>query len=212
VLDNPVSRFADELVEEFGRERLEETAFPVYANRLYAARYLGWSRIRAAQRRIEAVPARERALDFGAGLGVMLPFLSARFERVVACDTDPAITEFMVERLGLDNVEVVPTVTSTTGDFDTITALDVLEHIKEIDTIYRSLLAVTRPDGQWVISGPTENQLYRAMRIIARTTGEGHVHTVHDVLGAVPTAMRHVWHARLPFGLPLFVVADYRRR
>ena len=63
-----------------------------------------------------------------------------------------------------------------------------------------------------MISGPTENALYRLMRRIAWTTGdESHVRNVRSVLDEVPARMHRVQSRRLPFGLPLFVVARFER-
>src|SRR5215207_5772859 len=95
-----------ELLDRIGRERLEETALPVYTNTFPPASYLGWNRIRHAQRLLAATAPRSAALDFGSGLGVMLPFLSQRFGRVLAYDPDPAPTEIMVAEMRLGNVSV----------------------------------------------------------------------------------------------------------
>jgi len=201
----------DDLVREFGTERLEEKAFPTYANSLKPARYLAWSRVRHAQRMLDRASGRA-ALDFGSGLGVMLPFLAERFDRVVACDEDTDVTEYMVRRLGLSGVEVVSSVDAIGGTFDAVVALDVLEHIDDLAPIYEPMLAASAPAATWVISGPTENWLYGVMRKVARTKGdETHVHTVQEVLDEVPAVMAPVERRRLPFGLPLFVVAEFRR-
>jgi 2-polyprenyl-3-methyl-5-hydroxy-6-metoxy-1,4-benzoquinol methylase len=199
-----------DLVDRFGLERLEETAFPVYTNTFPPASYLGWSRIRHAQRLLAAVVATNTALDFGSGLGVMLPYLSQRFRRVVAYDPDPAPTEIMVTEMRLGNVSVSDHL-DPSEPFDAVVALDVLEHVEGLDAIYRDLLAATSQRGTWIISGPTENWLYRAMRRLSRTTGEGHVRTIADVFAAVPPAMRLAKVVRLPFGspVPLFLVGRF---
>jgi len=201
--------YESRLVEVFGHERLEETAFPVYTNRLWAARYLGWARINAVKARMMGRRGGV-ALDYGSGLGVLLPFLCEYFDHVVACDLDTSITEFMVSELGLRNVEVVESVDQASRkEFDVITALDVLEHIEDLRPVYETFLAVSASDARWYISGPTENLLYRAMRKVARTTGEGHVHTIKEVLAEVPPQLSCLWKTSLPFGLPLFTVAEF---
>ena len=154
------------LVERFGVDYLEETAYPSYYNRLPPARYLAWRRVSAAQTLLDGTDG--AALDFGAGLGVMLPYLSKQFARVTACDLRIEATRFMLERLALENVEMAATLEEADGPYDAVVALDVLEHVPDLPAIYDRLAALTRPGGVWVISGPTENALYRAARFVAR--------------------------------------------
>jgi 2-polyprenyl-3-methyl-5-hydroxy-6-metoxy-1,4-benzoquinol methylase len=178
------------------------------------AAYLGWSRIRHAQRLLDGASATRAALDFGPGLGVMLPFLVERFDRVVACDEDPEVTGFMTERLGLDGVDVtnaVPPPNSLGSRYDAVLALDVLEHVEDLDGILATLLSETADNGVWIISGPTENAIYRMMRKLSRTRGEGHVRSIYDVFDAIPPAMRREKVQRLPFGVPLFLIGRFRR-
>jgi 2-polyprenyl-3-methyl-5-hydroxy-6-metoxy-1,4-benzoquinol methylase len=197
-----------------GRSELEETAWPVYTNTFGPAAYLGWSRVVHAQRLFGTGGQRNRALDFGSGLGVMLPFLSQHFGEVAALDLDTRSTEFMVKQMGLRNVVVTRDLDrDAPGTFDAVVALDVLEHVPDLEPIYQDLLSRTAPAGNWVISGPTENLLYRAMRWVARTSGEGHVRTIQDVFAAVPTCMQRTKIVKLPFGSPspLFLVGRFDR-
>jgi SAM-dependent methyltransferase len=208
-----LEKLAPALVSHFGRARLEETAFPVYTNPFPPARYLAWRRVTFAQRLLTEATTGGSALDFGAGLGPMLPWLVARYRHVTACDLDTEITSFMLERLGLTDVETVHGPgEGSLAPFDAVVALDVLEHVSDLSGVYEELEAVTKPTGVWVISGPTENRLYRLARRVARTSGEGHVRTIHDVLEAVPDSMVRERVCRLPFGLPLFLIARYRKR
>ncbi len=202
-----------DLALQFGEARLEETAYPVYTNTFGPASYLGWSRISHAQRMLSGHRG-ERALDFGAGLGVMLPFLSQHYRLVDAVDLDPEPTKVMVERMNLANVDVRSDMPAPPESFDLVSALDVLEHVDDLTGIYRNFVRITAPGGRWVISGPTENWLYKAMRKVARTTGEGHVRTIYDVFDEVPDQMERVDTVRLPFGspVPLFLVGIYQRR
>lgn len=201
-----------ELMEQFGAVRLAETAFPVYQSPSPAARWLGWSRVRIAERLLHDQRG-ESALDLGAGLGAMLPFLAARYRQVHAVDLDRELTAFMCERLLLGNVSVDSGIDGH-RIHQLITALDVLEHVDDLAAMYAAMLGVTGPGGRWVISGPTENLLYRTLRRLSGPGGgEGHLRTIHDVLGAVPPPMRLLRTVRLSFGLPapLFVVALYQR-
>ncbi len=210
ILDNAYP----DLMEAFGRSRLQETALSVYTSRVPAVSYLAWRRVAWASRLLAlSATGTGAALDYGSGLGVMLPGLSALFAHVVACDIDPEVTEFMRERLHTPHVQVARTPAPPKGGrgYDAVVALDVLEHVDDIDTEMARLLAVTGPRGIWVISGPTENRLYRGVRRLSGTSGEGHVRTVADVFNAVPEDLVPVRRVRLPFGAPLFLVASFRR-
>jgi hypothetical protein len=144
----------------------------------------------------------------------MLPFLAQRYRLVDAFDLDPEPTKIMVDRMNLANVDVRSEMPRAPESFDVVTALDVLEHVEHIDAVYDALLHVTAPQGRWVLSGPTESWLYRLMRKVARTSGEGHVRTIYDVFHHVPDEMVLTAKVRLPFGspAPLFVVATFERR
>jgi protein-L-isoaspartate O-methyltransferase len=200
------------LLNHFGANRLAESAYPVYTSGSGLARWLGWARVEHAQR-LAGGRYRDASLDVGAGLGTMLPFLSARSRHVDAVDLDPDLTNFMLDKMPLDNVSVHGVI-PTERAYDLITVLDVLEHIPDQAGIYRQLLAATAPGGQWIISGPTENWLYRGLRRLSGTTGEGHVRNVYDVFRGVPPEMKRGRSVRLPFGspVPLFVVASFERR
>lgn len=202
-----------ELLARYGPERLAETAYPAYMSRSRAASWLAWSRVAHAQRLAGDAPV-HRALDFGSGLGVLLPHLARQARRVDAVDLDVDLPTLMIESLGLANVAAHGEVPARADGYQLVTSLDVLEHVDDLAGIYAALDAVTATDGRWVISGPTENLPYRLARRIAGTEGEGHVRTVRDVFAAVPPTMRHVRSVRLPFGSPwpLFVVGLFERR
>jgi len=201
-----------ELISRFGRERLEETAFPVYFNNFLPASYLGWSRVFTAQKLLSGIKG-NAALDFGSGLGVSLPFLKQNFKKVIACDTDPEITEFMIENLRLESIEVIKTIPEREQNLkcDAIIALDVLEHVENLAKVYQSFDSVTADNGVWIISGPTENFIYKLARRIARTAGGAHVRNIYDVFREIPNYMICEQVYTLPWGLPLFLVGRFRR-
>lgn len=154
----------------------------------------------------------QSVLDFGSGLGVLLPYLEENFRDVVACDRDAEITEFMIRRLNLRHVQVVRSVSDCHGrGFDVVLALDILEHVGDLPEMLRSLEDLTTKDGSWVVSGPTENVLYRLGRKIARTTGEGHVRTIYDVLEEIRGHMTCERQFKLPPAMPFFLVALFRK-
>jgi SAM-dependent methyltransferase len=50
------------------------------------------------------------------------------------------------------------------AQFDLIVALDVLEHVKDLESVLASLLRLLASGGRLVVSGPTENIFYRIGR------------------------------------------------
>ena len=63
------------------------------------------------------------------------------------------------------------------GSFDVIFALDVLEHIENLEDYIKTFNRILTPDGVIIVSGPTENILYKIGRKLAgnRFTGDYHV-------------------------------------
>lgn len=202
----------EELLSKFGAARLEETAFPVYFNKFPPAAYLGWSRVFKAQNLLSGVRARS-VLDFGSGLGVMLPYLASYCEEVIALDLDPEITKFVIEKLDLKKIKVINNFSDckSQNKFDIVVALDVLEHVENLNNVFQSLLTTTAANGVWIISGPTENSLYKIARRIANTTGEGHVRNIYDVFNSIPKNMICEKVYRLPWGIPLFLIGKFRK-
>jgi SAM-dependent methyltransferase len=207
---------ADEFQEAFGQARLEETAFTVYTNRLAIARWLGLERVRSAARLARTVGHVRVAVDFGSGLGVSLPGLAARAAHVWAVDLDPEITRLALSKLSLQNVTVVQSVSEIPDPIDLLLALDVFEHVPDLTGLVSELVDHTREGGHWVVSGPTENNLYHLMRRISRTTGEGHIRSVDRVMEIVSTRLAQEQLTRLPIdtaqALSLFEVALFRNQ
>jgi len=210
-----VGRFSEcreELVHQFGKARLEQTGFPAYFSWFPPASFLAWRRVFVAQGLLRGLQG-QSALDFGSGLGVLLPYLQSKFSEVVACDQDAEVTAFMIEKLNLKRVQLVRSISECQNKrFNAIVALDVLEHVGELSETVRSLENLTTEDGSWVISGPTESLLYKLGRKIARTTGEGHVRTIYSVLREVGGSMTCEKQFALPPVAPFFLVALFRRR
>ncbi len=209
---NKFQNVEDLLVSTFGRKRLEETAFPVYYNKFPPASYLGWSRVETAQKLLSGIHGRT-ALDFGAGLGAMLPYLASHYDKVVALDLDPEITRLMKKELNLTSVEVVKNINESKikSNFDVIVALDVLEHVIDLPEVYELFNSVTPNKGVWIISGPTENFLYKFARRITNTSGEGHVRNIYDVFNEIPKDMICEKIYRLPWGIPLFLIGRFKK-
>jgi 2-polyprenyl-3-methyl-5-hydroxy-6-metoxy-1,4-benzoquinol methylase len=93
----------------------------------------------------------------------MLPFLAGRAERVLAIDLDLAPFE-----RARASYRFPPNIVAQAGDasslhsqpdgsVDLITALDVLEHVRDLPGTLDVLVRLLSPGGVLVVSGPTEN-------------------------------------------------------
>ncbi len=107
-----------------------------------------------------------RALDFGCGVGRVLPALSARCGSVVGVDVAPAMIEEAsanVERLGLGNVELrvdSDELDTLAGDFDFIHSVLVFQHIEPDrgERIVGRLCELLRAGGVAVLQFTTESR------------------------------------------------------
>lgn len=101
--------------------------------------------------------------------------------QVVGCDSDLFLARSMCRDQGLtveltDNLAALPE-----GGFHTVFALDVLEHIPDIQPLLGRLRSLLRPGGRIVLSGPTENWLYRLGRAISGFSGHYHVANIYQI-------------------------------
>ena len=101
---------------------------------------------------------------------MMLPFLADLSERVMAADIflDPLRKMMslvsMPGNIDLFNLKERNLVEIETSSIDLVLALDVLEHVNDLDETLQNLVRVTVPDGKIIVSGPTENTLYKIGR------------------------------------------------
>ena len=191
--------------------RYDEMALPSYthANRLMA--WLFWRRIAAAFA-LAGPLDRQRVLDFGCGGGVTFRRLHECGCEITGVDPEAgALAAEISRRLGTP-ARIVATVDDVADRrFDCIFALDVLEHVDDLDGCIGRLAGVLADGGRIVLSGPTENAWYRLGRRLAGFSGHYHVRTVFDIerglqqRGLVRTGLSTL---RLPFAL--FRVSAWR--
>ena len=177
---------------------LDEAAFPAYSHPNPFISYLFWKRLHIIITYLENHHPYESILDFGTGSGVMLPFLGSVAKNVEALDVDvtPAkrigsiipfppnitLTEYTEDQSGVYHKE----------SFDLIVALDVLEHLQNLQKATKWLFSLLKPGGQIIFSGPSENILYKIGRRIAGKdfTGNYHTSNINDVKDEVEKITR----------------------
>jgi 2-polyprenyl-3-methyl-5-hydroxy-6-metoxy-1,4-benzoquinol methylase len=197
---------------------LSEAAFPAYAHSNALVSFLFWERIRVVMRYLGDRP-RRRVVDFGCGGGVMLPFLADRSNRVIAIDVDLTPLARLDSRLPLpSNVEVhdarrLELSDIPAGSVDVVLALDVLEHVSDLESTVEWLYRLLAPGGEIIVSGPTESLAYRIGRRIAGKafTGQYHVRGVKEIKRAVAALGPVKTIATLFYPIPLFKLYSVTR-
>lgn len=194
--------------------RLDEIGFPAYSHENPLIKWLFWKRLHIVMDHVEREAPYRRALDFGCGSGVMLPFLSKVCTEVVAADVDLLPLERMKPHIPLAaNVQewdaAGPAMAQAAeASFDLIIALDVLEHVKDLPSTLALLLRLLKRGGQLIVSGPTENVLYQFGRRLAGSeySGEYHERGVAEIRCTLRKQVAVKQIATLYWPVPLFEI------
>ncbi len=102
------------------------------------------------------------------------------------------------------------------NSFNTVFILDVLEHIKEYEKVIKQIYRVLKPNGQCIISGPTESWFYTFCRLLWRhkLNAPAHLYSIYDLeSGFERNNFKLVARKSLPcFPLPsLFRISAYQK-
>lgn len=169
-VDDAVLRDAARLVTD--AEAYDEMAARSYLHAAPLVSRLFWKRLDTAAQLLNANGARyESGLDFGCGLGVLLPTLSEMTTRVYATDRTMTAARRVAATLHIENVtfiepgELVDRIQP--GSLDYVVSTDVLEHVTDLGMVVGMLGGLLKRGGRFVISGPTENTVYKLGRLLA---------------------------------------------
>ena len=193
---------------------LYESAFPAYANPNPLIHFLFWQRVRKVMQYLERRKPFRHVMDFGCGGGVMLPFLSQISQKVVALDIDLEPIKKMQPLMNFSpSIEILDgqqhhLTTFSPSSFDLILALDVLEHVDDLDLTLQQLGNLLVPGGEIIVCGPTENTLYQLGRKIAGSdySGDYHVRNIYDMKDALSKVAEVHTMTTLYYPLPLFKI------
>lgn len=216
-----VRAFRSVLSERGKNAELTESGVCAYADYNPLIRFLFWHRIWVATNFLQARGPYEAVLDFGCGSGVVVPLLATFANRVVGLDANLGPYRALCAHIPFpEAVEVYgtqdhPLSSFSDSTFDAIVALDVLEHVDDLEDVLAQICRITKPGGLVVFSGPTENMFYRIGRKIAgkQYTGDYHVTNIHDIRRTASAYMSVRTVATLYYPFPLFkVFAGYPER
>lgn len=170
-----------QLLSQAPRGRYDEMALPSYThgNRLMA--WLFWRRIDAAFALAGRLDG-QRVLDFGCGGAVTFKQLHACGCEITGVDPEAAaLAADVCRRLAIPARIVTQLDEVSDRRFDCIFALDVLEHVSDLDGCIAQLAGALADGGRIVLSGPTENAWYRLGRRLAGFSGHYHLRNVYDI-------------------------------
>jgi len=201
-----------------------ESAIPSYTHWNPAIRWLMFRRLEMIRRMALQILGGEEchpeaaALDYGCGIGMMIPALAGSVETLYLCDEQLAPARSTVARFDAKNVVLVPPDALDTQIADrtlnVVIAADVLEHVDDLPVLVEIMRRKLRNGGALIVSGPTENWLYRLGRAIAGFSGDYHVRSVFEVEDAIRDerfTCERVRHLPFPVGPDLFRITLWRR-
>jgi 2-polyprenyl-3-methyl-5-hydroxy-6-metoxy-1,4-benzoquinol methylase len=214
--------FVQRIAAPLDQDARDESAVPSYCHWNPAIRWLMFRRLDVALGMVDRVlgggrPGKPVAgLDFGCGVGMLMPVLGPALGTLYACDEQLAPARATAAHFGIGNVtwlepgdlEKIPD-----ASLSVVVALDVLEHVDGLDATLALFRRKLRRDGGVIVSGPTENGLYRLGRRIAGFSGAYHVRSVFDVERAVEGAgfaLERVRRLPLPVPFTLFRITLWR--
>jgi len=202
------------VLAESEQGRLDEAGFPAYSHQNPLINWLFWQRLHKVMNYLERDILYDNILDFGCGSGVMLPFLCGISTRVTAMDIDLLPFERVNHQrpfpanLEVFNANDVRLKDLPTASFDIIVATDVLEHVDDLPGTLEGMQSLLKPNGQIIISGPTENIFYKLGRALAGSeySGDYHERGILEVRKLLAKQMKVIHIATLYWPLPLFEV------
>ena len=188
---------------------IEESCIPSYCHANWLAAYAAWWRLFTAAELARLHARHGRALDFEAGPGELHHLVGNNY-RYDAVEADAPLARTLkllvpeARLTGFDDIEA--------GVYDIVFALDSLEHNDEPEPLIERLLYALRPGGVLVLSGPTENLLYRMGRAVAGFRGGYHRTTIGHLNTLVERRLSLIQLVQGPWRLPLFLVSAWRAR
>ncbi len=190
----------------------EETCVPSYCHDNPLAAYVSWLRLfRSVELARRHLPVAGRALDFGSSVGELGRLLADQCSKVgyEFIEQEELATEFLRENLP----EAVRRTLETAPDgaYDWVFAIDSLEHNDNFAELLGRLGKKLSPKGLLILSGPTENRLYRLGRAIAGFDSHYHKTTIYEIEKAAANFLARKDVAAIMPGAPLFRLTVWSR-
>ena len=192
----------------------DEMAIPSYLHKNPLIRWLMWKRYEKISN-LACFSEDITVLEFGCGIGVFLPELDKTCDKVYAIDIFPEYAKLLSNKLNL-NVSFIDKLSEISNNsLDIIIAADVLEHIVDLDEYLAQFCDKLKNKGRLIVSGPTENPIYKIGRIWAGFADKGDYHhtNINNLIERIKEAGFVLINLRtLPFVFPpyLFKVCEFQ--
>jgi 2-polyprenyl-3-methyl-5-hydroxy-6-metoxy-1,4-benzoquinol methylase len=198
------------LLEGLGQEvDVEESCLPSYIHTNVAAAYTAWWRLFRAIRKFYEYAPGGPVLDFGAATGE-LRHLMPKDIQYDFVEQDKALADILVEEVADARPQSLSELPQ--NHYACVFALDALEHNDDYPEIIEMLANSLRDDGILILSGPTENSLYKIGRRLAGFDGHYHVTNIYEINRAASNAFQCLDKTSGPWPLPLFVLSAWEFR
>lgn len=210
VYKNRITKATRQVLAEGHADNLNEAAFPAYSNPSPLISFLFWERLYRVTKYLDSKEKFLSVMDFGCGSGVMLPILAERAGHVIGVDVDLEPLKKINKHIHFqDNIKFQESYQKIPpGSLELILALDVLEHVDDLEMELNNISSLLAPGGEIIISGPTENIFYKIGRFLSGPaySGDYHVRNIYDIQRETAKFLAVKKIATLYLPAPLFII------
>ncbi len=208
------------IIENNDSYEIGEAALPAYSHKNPFIDWLFWERLKIAYKYASSNgKTKNKILDFGCGSGVLSYMLAKKNHCITACDVEFSPLKLLKKMIMFpSNINFIEgdILYKTLEDnyFDIIYAMDVLEHIDNLEPYIKLFDRLLTPNGLILISGPTENTFYKVGRKIAgkRFTGDYHVTNISKIKKTFNSYLEVTPLKKLLFPLVLFEIFTAQKK
>lgn len=189
---------------------LDESAIPSYTHSNKLMSYLFWKRIKVAFQLSGDIKGCS-VLDFGCGCGVTFKYFDAFNCDITACENRYCeMAQRVCDALDIEVKLYEDLCDIKNVSFDRIFGLDVLEHVDDLEKYVNILYSLLNPGGKVIVSGPTENIIYKIGRKLAGFSGHYHVRNIYEIEKVFSdSTLQRTSLKILPFPISLFRISAW---
>ncbi|MDZ7615460.1 MAG: class I SAM-dependent methyltransferase [Patescibacteria group bacterium] len=192
------------MLRELAPAEVDDMGLRSYLDGNWCSRKAAWGKVRVVLALANCQPD-DVVLDFGCGTGILLALLRGIPKKMYACDINTQAAQRMVKELAIPNIHFLSPdelAQLPRREVTTIVAANVLEHVPDVTRLAHEFFSLLACDGTLVVSGPTENLLYRLGRWIVGFSGDYHVRTIDDIFATLISSGRFQRRVQRHFPLP----------